>query len=81
MQMFRKEADFAAFGRVMVEAHDRQPIRILSYCAMSNHWHLVVWPEKGGSRHCYQHGRWIAPRTGRLASTHRSRPRNWDEYA
>jgi hypothetical protein len=39
--MFRKEADFEAFQRI-VEAHERQPIRILSYSALSNHWHFVV---------------------------------------
>jgi putative transposase len=46
--MFRKQADFEAFERVMVEAHERQPIRILSYCVLSSHWHFVVWPEKDG---------------------------------
>jgi hypothetical protein len=30
--MFRKDSDFEAFERVMVEAHECQPIRILSYC-------------------------------------------------
>jgi hypothetical protein len=30
MQMFRKQSDFEAFEPVMVEAHQRQPIRILS---------------------------------------------------
>jgi putative transposase len=48
MHMFRKDADFEAFERVMVEAHQRQPIRVLSYCVMSNHWHFVVWPEHDG---------------------------------
>jgi hypothetical protein len=33
--MFRKEPDFEAFERVMVEAHLRQPIRIQSYCVLS----------------------------------------------
>jgi hypothetical protein len=28
----------------MVDAHARQPIRFLSYCLLSNHWHFVVWP-------------------------------------
>ena len=46
--MFRKEADFEAFDRVMVKAHRRQPIRLLSYCVLSNHWHFVVWPEHDG---------------------------------
>ena len=46
--MFRKEADFEAFERVIVEMHERQPLRILSYCVLSNHWHFVVWPEEDG---------------------------------
>ena len=46
--MFRKEADFEAFERVMVLAYERQPIRILSYCVLSNHWHFVAWPEQDG---------------------------------
>jgi putative transposase len=46
--MFRKDPDLEAFERVMVEAHQRQPIRILSHCVLSNHWHFVVWPEKDG---------------------------------
>jgi hypothetical protein len=35
MHMLRKESEFEAFERVMVEAHPRQPIRILSYCVPS----------------------------------------------
>ena len=46
--MFRKDVDFETFERVVVEAHQREPIRILSYCVMSNHWHFVVWPEHCG---------------------------------
>ena len=46
--MFRKDSDFEAFERVMVEAHECQPIRILSYCVLSNHWQFVVaWPRRG----------------------------------
>jgi hypothetical protein len=33
--MFRKESDFEAFERVMVEAHLRQPIRIRSNCVLA----------------------------------------------
>ena len=46
--MFRKESDFEALERVMVEVHLRQPIRILSYFVLSNHWHFVAWPEDDG---------------------------------
>ena len=45
---FAKVSDHEAFESVIVEAHERHPIRILSYCVLSNHWHFVVWPEKDG---------------------------------
>ncbi len=48
MQLFGKDGDFEAFQRVMIEAHQRHPIRILSFCVMPNHWHFVVWPEEDG---------------------------------
>ena len=46
--LFRKEEDYAAFERVMAEAHHRVPIRILAYCLMPNHWHFVLWPRAEG---------------------------------
>jgi putative transposase len=42
MHLFGKDADFEAFERVMIAAHRRHPIRILSYCVLSNHWHFYV---------------------------------------
>ena len=33
--MFRKEADFEAFERVIVETHERQPIRVQSRVRVS----------------------------------------------
>jgi REP element-mobilizing transposase RayT len=44
--LFKKDADLAAFQRVMIEAHQHHPIRILSCCALSNHWHFAVSPER-----------------------------------
>jgi putative transposase len=47
-QLFHKDEDYAAFERVMAEAHEQVPTRILSYCLMPNHWHFVVWPGEDG---------------------------------
>ncbi len=47
-RLFGQDADFAAFQRIMIEAHQRHPIRILSYCVLSNQWHFVVWPKADG---------------------------------
>ena len=45
MTLFEKEADYEAFERVLEEACERVPLRILDYCIMPNHWHFVVWPQ------------------------------------
>jgi len=47
-RLFRKAVDYEAFVRVLAEAQERTPMRILAYCVMSNHWHLVLWPKKDG---------------------------------
>jgi putative transposase len=46
--MLRRDEDFAAFERVLLEAREREPLRILAYCLMGNHWHFVVWPGREG---------------------------------
>jgi putative transposase len=46
--LFDKDADFEAFERVLQQAVERTRMRLLAYCVMPNHWHLVVWPRKDG---------------------------------
>ncbi len=43
-EVFHKEGDFAAFARLLRAAPARTDIRLLGYCLMPNHFHLVVWP-------------------------------------
>lgn len=47
-KIFRKNDDYAAFERVLAEVHERLPTRLLAYCLMPNHWHLVLWPRADG---------------------------------
>jgi len=47
-RIFNKSPDYAAFERVLKEAKARLPMRLLAYCCMPNHWHLVVWPFNDG---------------------------------
>jgi hypothetical protein len=42
MHHLRKNADFEVFQHDVIEALRRVPIRILSSCVLSNHWHFVV---------------------------------------
>ncbi len=45
-QIFQKEKDYEAFERILFEAKERYPMRILSFCIMPNHWHFVLYPKK-----------------------------------
>jgi putative transposase len=48
LTIFRDDADYEAFERVLGEAVERTDTRLLAYCLMPNHWHLVVWPREDG---------------------------------
>lgn len=43
-EVFHKPGDFEAFVRLFDLAHDIVPMRVLAYCLMPNHFHLVLWP-------------------------------------
>jgi REP element-mobilizing transposase RayT len=41
--------DYHGFEQVLAEAQVRTGMRLLAYCLMPNHWHLVLWPEADGT--------------------------------
>lgn len=47
-ELFRKSGDYAAFERIMIDAMARLPTRLLAYCLMPNHWHMILWPKSDG---------------------------------
>jgi putative transposase len=55
--LFETHRDYEAFHRVLVEAHERVPMRTLAYCVMPNHWHLVLWPHHDGDLSAFV--RWL----------------------
>ena len=46
--VFHNDDDYAAFVTLMQEAHEKVPIRLVGYCLMTNHFHLVLWPHGDG---------------------------------
>jgi putative transposase len=52
--VFHKEEDFAAFVRLFEPACERLPMRLVGWCLMPNHFHLLLWPRKDGDL-----GRWM----------------------
>jgi putative transposase len=53
--VFHKPRDYQAFVALIAEAVLRQPIRLLAYCVMPNHFHLVLWPVDDGDLSRWMH--------------------------
>jgi len=64
MTIFENPHDYDAFERVLEEAVERTNMRLLAYCVMPNHWHLVAWPAEDGQ---------LSRFTGWLTLTHTQR--------
>lgn len=45
-ELFSKDADFAAFVKLLGEAMQRFEVDLLAWCLMGNHWHLLLRPRK-----------------------------------
>lgn len=46
--VFHDPSDYESFIRLFAKACERIPMRILCYCLMPNHFHLVIWPHNDG---------------------------------
>ena len=46
--MFHEEGEYAAFVELMLAANERLPMRLVGYCLMPNHFHLLLWPHEDG---------------------------------
>ena len=64
MPIFEKDGDYEAFEQVLEEAVARTETRLLAYCVLRTHWHLVVWPREDGE---------LSRFTGWLTLTHTQR--------
>jgi len=53
--VFHNEADYKAFLTLMKIASERIPMRILAYCLMPNHFHLVLWSHDDGDISRWMH--------------------------
>ena len=53
----------------MISAMDRAPTRLLAYCLMPNHWHMVLWPRKDGEM--IQFLRWLTITHSQRLHAHR----------
>lgn len=66
--IFETPQDYRILAELLAEACKKVPMRILAYCLMHNHWHLVLWPYDDGDLARFMH--W-------LTTTH---VRRWHEH-
>jgi putative transposase len=57
LAIFEQGDDYAAFQRVLAEATTRYDMRLLAYCVMPNHFHLLLWPRQDGDLSAFM--RWV----------------------
>jgi putative transposase len=62
--IFHDASDYAAFEDLLLSAGALTSVRLLTFCLMPNHWHLVLWPEADGNLSGFMH---------RLTMTHTMR--------
>jgi len=48
VSVFDNDKDYHTFEAILEDAVAKFDMRLLSYCIMPNHWHLVLYPKKDG---------------------------------
>ena len=48
VSVFDNDKDYNTFETILEDAVAKFDMRLLSYCIMPNHWHLVLYPKKDG---------------------------------
>ncbi len=67
-RVFHKDGDYAAFLKLLGEAAERTAVRLLAYCLLPNHFHLVLWPRADGDLSDYM--MWLLTAHGRRYHQH-----------
>ena len=77
--VFDSGADYAAFLRALAETLALFPgVRLLCYCLMPDHWHLVLWPTRDGELGAQKRGGvHVRPTAGPAATPAPSSWRVW----
>ncbi len=56
-RLFTKDQHYQQFLDILKEGLELVPMRILAYCLMPNHWHLVLHPRNDGDLSKFMH--WV----------------------
>ncbi len=57
-QIFDNDDDYRQFETILEETVERHEMRLLAYCIMPNHWHLILQPKEDGGMGIFMN--WLA---------------------
>lgn len=55
--IFARQRDYIAFEHILAEGLARMPMRLIGYCLMPNHWHLLLQPYHDGDLSAFM--KWV----------------------
>ena len=55
LTLFNSPEDYADFEELLLDTAKETSMRILAYCLMPNHWHLVLYPARDGDLGLFMH--------------------------
>ena len=58
LRIFNRLEDYDVFMNLLAEGRQRTGIRLLTFCLMPTHWHLVLWPRADGDLSAFM--RWVS---------------------
>jgi putative transposase len=67
-RVFFDDRDYARFMSLLREGKERAPVKVIAFCLMPNHFHIMIEPETKEALGDYMH--WV---TGRYAAEFRTR--------
>jgi putative transposase len=75
-EVYHGDGDYQAFVSLLRQACVRVPMRVLCYCLMPNHFHLVLWPRGDDDLGAYMH--WLlTTHVGRYNRQHHTSGHVW----
>ncbi len=76
--VFHDASDYQQFVNLIARAYEAHPVRVLAYCLMPNHFHLVLWPAADGDLSLFLH-RLTTSHVRRYHGRHESSGRVWQD--
>jgi putative transposase len=67
LQIFNTDEDYLTFLNILREAGDTSAVKVLAYCCMPNHWHLMLRTNADGDLGKYMH--WLTNAHTRFVHT------------